>query len=90
MAADEGRGFAIRSGLFGAVIFVGVGIYIPFFPLWLAERGLSGTEIGIVLAAPLFARIPLMPLLTGAAERLPNLGLASALYAFSPAFCWPC
>jgi MFS transporter, PPP family, 3-phenylpropionic acid transporter len=83
MAADEGRGFAIRSGLFGAVIFVGVGIYIPFFPLWLAERGFSGPEIGIILAAPLFARIPLMPLLTGAAERLPNLGLASALYGFA-------
>ena len=82
MSAGEGRSFAIRSGLFGAAIFVGVGIYIPFFPLWLAERGLTGPEIATILAAPLFARIPLMPFMTGAAERLPNLGLASVLYAF--------
>jgi PPP family 3-phenylpropionic acid transporter len=79
---DEGLGFAIRSGLFGAAIFVGVGIYLPFFPLWLADRGLSGPEIGAILAAPLFARIPLTPVLTGYAERFPNLGVASAVYAF--------
>ena len=83
MASDEGRGFAIRSGLFGAAIFVGVGVYLPFFPLWLAERGLSGPEIAAILAAPLFARIPLMPFMTAAAERLPSLGLASALYGFA-------
>jgi MFS transporter, PPP family, 3-phenylpropionic acid transporter len=85
MRSREGQGFAIRAAAFGMAIFVGVGIYLPFFPLWLAGKGLGGTEIATIVAAPLFARILFMPLLAAAAEKLPDLRVASVLYALAAA-----
>ena len=42
---------AIRLALFYAAVFVAVGIHVPFWPLWLKDRGLSATEIGLLVAA---------------------------------------
>lgn len=81
MIAREARGFAIRAGGFGAAIFFAVGVSYPFFPLWLAARGLSGPEISAILAAPLFARIALAPVLMTVADKLPDLRVAALAYA---------
>ena len=81
MPDAEGRRFSLRVGLFCAAIFVAIGIHLPFFPLWLAGQGLDDTEIAAIIAAPLFLRIVLSPVLAGAADRLPSLAHASALYA---------
>ena len=78
-----GRTFAIRSAVFCATVFVGIGISLPFFPLWLAEQGFSGSEIAMIVAAPLFARTIFTPLLAAAADRFSHLALASALYALA-------
>jgi PPP family 3-phenylpropionic acid transporter len=32
-----------------ALTFVGAGVYLPYFPLYLGHLGYSGTEIGVVL-----------------------------------------
>ncbi len=77
----EGQGFAIRAAVFSAAILFAAGIYLPFFPIWLAARGLSEAEIGTIVAAPLLVRIVLLPLLVAAADRMPSLRFASALYA---------
>jgi PPP family 3-phenylpropionic acid transporter len=42
---------------------------LPFFPLWLAAKGLDAREIGLVLAAPAFVRVVAVPLLTRIADR---------------------
>ena len=81
MSTGEGRAFAIRAALFSAAILFAAGVYLPFFPIWLSSRGLSETEIGTILAAPLLVRIVLLPMLVALADRLPSLRFASALYA---------
>ncbi|HVL71423.1 MAG TPA: MFS transporter [Beijerinckiaceae bacterium] len=47
--------------------FVGIGVYLPFFPLWLASRSLDATTIGAILAIPIVVRVvataPLLSLL---------------------------
>lgn len=52
-----------RSGLFYALVFLANGVNLPFIALWLREKGLSGAEISIVLAAPMLARLVTGPLL---------------------------
>jgi PPP family 3-phenylpropionic acid transporter len=38
-------------------MFLVVGIQLPFWPIWLAARGLSAREIGIVLAAAIWVKV---------------------------------
>jgi len=38
------------------LLFIGMGIWVPYVPLYLATRGLSGTEIGLVLGLAPAAR----------------------------------
>jgi len=52
-----------RSGLFYALVFLANGVNLPFIALWLREKGLSGAEISVVLAAPMLARLVSGPLL---------------------------
>ena len=62
-------GFVPRlAALYGAY-FVGAGIQMPFFPLWLKAKGLDAELIGVVLAAPLIARLIAIPLITRQADR---------------------
>ena len=46
-----------RLGCFYALLFVGTGASLPYLPVWLKAQGLSGSQIGAVLAAPLLARV---------------------------------
>jgi MFS transporter, PPP family, 3-phenylpropionic acid transporter len=48
---------AWRLALFYAAYFAAVGIYLPFWPVWLESRGLGVTEIGYVLAAAFWPRV---------------------------------
>ncbi len=66
-------GFAVRVALFYASLLVVTGIQVPFFPLWLSTRGLDPGEIGLILAAPMIARVFAAPLVTGTADRLGDL-----------------
>ncbi len=75
--------------IYSAIFFAGFGALIPFLPLWLEKsRGLSGTEIGIILSAAGFGRVFLGPLTAAWADgrgdrRAPFLLLgAAALAAF--------
>lgn len=53
----------VRLGLFYGAIFIGTGACSPYFPLWLAERGMSGAQIGLILSLPMLARAFTAPLL---------------------------
>lgn len=61
--------FSARLGLFFAAYFVLIGIHTPFFPVWLAAKGLDAREIGIVLAAPMVVRFFVVPVATRLADR---------------------
>ncbi|MFO7309494.1 MAG: MFS transporter [Pseudomonadota bacterium] len=59
----------VRLCLLNAVIFVGTGLYLPFFPVWLESRGLDAAAIGLVLSVPMVVRILATPFITGLADR---------------------
>lgn len=51
------------SALIYALIFAATGVSLPYAGLWFESRGLDGSEIAIILAAPMLARIVTGPLL---------------------------
>lgn len=51
----------LRLGLYYCAIFIGTGASLPYMPVWFRAQGLSGAEIGIILAAPSLARIIISP-----------------------------
>jgi PPP family 3-phenylpropionic acid transporter len=61
--------FAVRLALLYAVCFGTGGIYLAFFPAWLAVRGLDPAAIGIVLAAFQLSRIVATPVGTRVSDR---------------------
>ena len=80
--------FAWRLGLLYAALFLVVGCYLPYLPIWLSWRSLDADEIAVLLAAPLFTRILFTPAISFAADRLGDrrkilIGLAwGSLFSF--------
>ena len=61
--------FALRLALLYAALFLAAGWYLPFFPVWLAARGLDPSAIGIVLAVFQVTRIVATPAGTRLSDR---------------------
>jgi PPP family 3-phenylpropionic acid transporter len=74
-------GFAARLAGLYAGFFVMSGIQLPFFPVWLKAKGLDPQMIGVVLAAPIVARVIAVPLVARLADR--REALRSAIIATS-------
>jgi PPP family 3-phenylpropionic acid transporter len=71
------RLLAVRLSVMHALNFLGVGFYLPFFPVWLASTGLGDVDIGYVLAIPILVRVFVASSVTGLGDRLrPNILLA--------------
>ncbi len=49
--------------------FVTLGIFFPFFPVWLGHQGLDGEEIGLILAVQIGLRVLVCPPLLRRADR---------------------
>jgi MFS transporter, PPP family, 3-phenylpropionic acid transporter len=62
-------GFAPRLAALYAAMFVVMGIQLPFFPVWLKAKGLDAQVIGVVLTAPMLARIIATPFAARIADR---------------------
>lgn len=78
---------ALRMALFYVLVFGGTGVSLPFAGLWFEAQGLSGAEIGTILAVPMLARLVTGPAIAlwadGFARRrtpLVVLGVAAALF----------
>ncbi len=54
---------------FFAAIFIVVGIQLPFWPVWLAAKGLGPTEIGLLLALSIAVKVFANPLAAHVADR---------------------
>ena len=48
---------AVRMALFYGVSFLSMGVSVPYWPVWLADRGLSPQQISTVVAAGMILRI---------------------------------
>jgi MFS transporter, PPP family, 3-phenylpropionic acid transporter len=60
---------AFRLSALSASIFALIGVYMPFFPVWLEQQGLDGSTIGVILAVPIVVRIVVTAPLVGLTER---------------------
>ena len=60
---------AIRLALFYAAVFLFVGVALPFWPVWLTAKGLSATEIGLLITAGAWVRIAAPALAAHVADR---------------------
>jgi MFS transporter, PPP family, 3-phenylpropionic acid transporter len=68
-AATADRLLAWRlAGYYGAWFALG-GVLLPFWPSWLDAHGLTRSQIGVLLAAGMVARILAAPLITRLADR---------------------
>ncbi len=63
------RQFELRVSLLYVCIFLPNGVHLPYFPLWLEHNSFSPTQIGVILAAPMFVRIFAGPLVSAYADR---------------------
>ncbi len=62
-------GGAVGLAAFYAAFFWILGIHLAYWPVWLEGHGLSAGEIGIVLAAMFWARVPAGPLVGALIDR---------------------
>ena len=62
--------FAWRLGFLYAALFLVVGCYLPYLPVWLSWRRLDADQIAVLLAAPLFTRILFTPAISFATDWL--------------------
>jgi len=69
MRAETVTGLVPRLAIFYAALFILLGIQMPFFPLWLDAKDVDSGMIGIILAAPIVARLVAVPVFTRAADR---------------------
>ena len=60
---------ALRLAFFYGAIFAMIGIHVPFWPVWLAAKGLGPTEIGVVIAASVGIKVISNPLIAHIADR---------------------
>jgi len=61
---------ALRLAFFYGAIFGSVGIFLPFWPIWLESRGLTSIEIGLIIGASFWPRIVTGLFVTNLADRL--------------------
>lgn len=62
------RFLAPRHAAVYAAVFGGVGIYMPFWPLWLSGRGLDAAQIGLAFALAAWTRVVASPLIAQIAD----------------------
>ncbi len=65
-----GPSLAWRLGFLYAALFLVVGCYLPYLPVWLKWRQLDADQIAVLLATPLYVRILFTPAISFAADRL--------------------
>lgn len=78
----KGQSLAWRLGLVYAALFLIIGCYLPYLPVWLEWRALSADQIAILLATPLFGRILIAPTVSFTADRLGDRRLILILSAW--------
>lgn len=61
---------AIKLGFYLSAYFLLLGLFVPYFPVWMKGRGLREQDIGWILAASTIARVPSSPWFSQWADRL--------------------
>jgi PPP family 3-phenylpropionic acid transporter len=73
------RALTLRYGLMYGAMFLTIGIYLPFWPVWLSSKNLAADEIGLLLALGTWVKVLSNPVMAQVADRS---GRAKATLAF--------
>ncbi|WP_162906892.1 MFS transporter [Algihabitans albus] len=76
-----------RFAFFYGGLFLTIGIYLPYIPLWLEARGFSDEAIGLVLAIPAWLRIVTTPAIALLADRSGRRRLTILVLALATPLC---
>ncbi|MEM6665747.1 MAG: MFS transporter [Pseudomonadota bacterium] len=76
------KSFSTRVSFFYAAYFLVIGVYLPFFPVWLGARGLTPGDIALIVAIPMIMRVVFTPIMAVAAGRMGGLRRAIMVFAF--------
>ena len=75
----------LRLSLAYVALFAGVGVHLPFFPLWLASEGLDASQRATVLAMPMFVRVLALSILIDWGLKSGTTARAILIYALAGA-----
>jgi PPP family 3-phenylpropionic acid transporter len=81
-------GVAFRLSAFYFAIFLAVGVHLPFWPLWLVDKGLSPAEIGLVAAATYLTKILVNPIVGHVVDRRGDRRRPMVVLAFGATLAW--
>lgn len=76
-------GLSVRVGGLFAAHFIGLGLFLPFFPLVLEARGLTVAEIGYVLGISTVVRVVASPVMTNISDRSGRRRLSIFVYSMA-------
>ncbi|PLW75461.1 MFS transporter [Cohaesibacter celericrescens] len=80
MQAPSPKGYALRMSAFFGAFFFPLGIYIPFFAVWLNSLGVEPKEIGLILTIPMATRVIFTPFMAGIADKIGDRRLTLQIY----------
>ncbi len=60
---------AIRYGAYYGAVFLSLGVYLPFWPVFLKSRGLDAAEIGLLFALAAWIKVASTPAIAQIADR---------------------
>jgi PPP family 3-phenylpropionic acid transporter len=66
----------LSLSILSAVLFLPLGLHLPYFPVYLASRGLTEAEIAVVVGTPIFLRVIVIPIVAAIAD---TRGIAATL-----------
>ena len=59
----------VRLGFYYAAVFGFVGVFQPFWPVWLTLNGLSAWQVGVIVSLPLWVKVAAAPIAAAVADR---------------------
>jgi PPP family 3-phenylpropionic acid transporter len=86
-------GQIVRLSVFNAAVFLAIGVQLPFWPVWLAGRGLDEQQIAGVFAALIWAKVIATPAIGALADRLDRrrtvMSVMAGIACLGYAALWP-
>ena len=83
----------ILAALAGTTVMMGLGFIIPLFPIYIAEKGASNFELGLIVSGFTFSQFLVQPFFGGLSDRFGRkpfmvggmacYGLVASLYVFA-------
>jgi MFS transporter, PPP family, 3-phenylpropionic acid transporter len=81
---------AVRLAGYYCALFAAVGVNLPFWPLWLKDRGLSPGDIGLILATTYLVKMLINPLVGHVVDRRGDRRRPMMLMAMGATLAWSC